>query len=247
MTPRLLFLSHAAQLNGAPISLMSIIEYIHKHTSWETRLILRKNGPLRQRFNTLLPTDCFSEYSDIHLESDHGVIPKQGHSFSQERHQRQCRHENQLLEHIKEWNPTLIYSNTAMNGDLIDWIDSPAPVIVHVRELETSLNLLGPKRVHYFKNQPNTYLAVSSSVKTYIMQRFNIPSSKIDIAPVALSTKDILGKAKEHSSTRLRKELGISPQSIIVGRCRICRSSKRCGPLRPDCQASTKALIEQQT
>lgn len=213
--PKVLYISHDATLTGAPISFIGLLGWLKQNRSWETRILLReREGPLLESFSRLGQVDFYF----------HGP-PVIGGRLAFLRHVCYCwrslmhvRHRRRVRAELTAWQPDLIYANTAMNGDVIVALGMPhVPVVVHVRELEWYLGRLDPARLQAFEQVPSLYFAVSDAVKENLIRRHGISPSKIEIAPDAIVSEDVLQRAGEVPVTRIRERLRISPEDIVVG------------------------------
>lgn len=228
--PRILFISHDAGRLGAQISLSLLLKEFSLNTSWQYRIIIRENpGPLMRVFAEFGPTDLFFRFSRgkvdsfltnkarrslnllNYIYSAYSQICKFKRSFQQKRW------EASLREDIAAWKPDLIYSNTAMNGDVIRSLAIDAPIVVHVRELDWFLSALDSKRLDAFKTNPALYFTASKAVKDNLENKYEILPSKIEVAHAAVSPEIILQKSKEISVDSLRRRLGISDEAIVIG------------------------------
>ena len=235
---RILFISHAASMGGAPISLLILMRYFKKHYDWDIRILVRYKGVLLPLFSQVAPMQCFFEYR--HYQSLFTKILNRlskiiGPDNRFYRHiqllinhcrkidkkieaRKQNHHEQKLKKDISGWAPDLIYSNTAVNGEIIRKLNLKVPVVVHVRELDVSLKILLDKpELDYFKKYPSFYFAVSNAVKIDLMEKYDVPASKLAIAPVAIEFDEIIKKSKEFSNTEIRKSLGLCSNDIIIG------------------------------
>ncbi len=199
---RVLFITHGAYFTGAPLSLLAIVRYIRQHYDWDLRILVRKPGPLMDRHEALAPTEAF-------------LLPTDGPTPPSKAEQKA--HYERLKREYAEWKPDVVYSNTAMNGDCIATLDLPAPVAVHVRELERTLKQLSGIRLEAFLTRTDRYVAVSEAVKSHLMQAYNIPESKIRLAHAAIEEDYVRACAAERSPDELRAELGLGETDYVVG------------------------------
>jgi glycosyltransferase involved in cell wall biosynthesis len=236
---RILFISHHATISGAPISLLVLTRYFKEHCDWDFRILVRKRGPLLDSFSSVAPTQCYFNYQYYDPGNRRGPLVGAVASFLDSQRSRpypthafrlgkqiikdvaakakQKHHENRIRESLAPWSPDLVYSNTAMNGDVIDYLGITAPVVVHVRELETSLGLLDPMRLHAFTCRPICYFAVSNAVRVNLTENYGIRPHRIKIVPVAVESNEIVRRAGDLSQVSIRESLGLSMETTIVG------------------------------
>jgi glycosyltransferase involved in cell wall biosynthesis len=230
---RILFISHIADITGAPISLLILLKYFKQHYNWDFRILVRKNGPLMDKYREIAPTDLFllekTRSKNIFIRIWFCIKCIVSGSFNQAlqyyhtgtdvllENRKQKEHFKILKASFHEWQPDIIYSNTAMNGDCLEVLDLDAPVIVHVRELERTLKQLKGIRLKAFYERTNLYIAVSQAVKEHLITAHNIKKSKIKIAHAAIENDIIHEKAVAISEKEIRSELETNYSTMIIG------------------------------
>jgi len=215
---RILFISHHGTLSGAPISLLSLLRYFKSSKDWDFRILMRKDGPLRSEYEALASTDVFYRHflspSDMRpSDAPYRPLPEKAWV----RRFRQWRHERQLVSALREFDPHLIYSNTSVNGDLLDRLGLNKPTLVHVRELWTTIALYNNQQLRAFKRPDYRYFAVSRFVREYLQDEFGIDQSRVDIIPGSLDPEKFDRLANERSVADIRSELNIPETAPIVG------------------------------
>lgn len=242
-TPRVLILSHAATVSGAPRSLRDLIFFFKGNTDWDMRVLIRKSGGSPDLFSELVSTQVFYRYGlpgQVDTRSSSGLqgflyelrgVLRREHSvlnaYRSLKKVRQLRKlpelrqvwEQRLCSEIQHWKPDVIYSNTAVNGDVIKRLDlTGVPVLVHVRELATAMATLSEEQLHEFRTRPQSYLAVSESVRAYLHDEQGIPTEKVHIVPVGLDCEAIRSRAEEGASDEVRKTYLSAPESgVLIG------------------------------
>ena len=199
---RVLFITHGAYFTGAPISLLAIVRYIREHYDWDLRILVRKHGPLMDRHEALAPTEVF-------------LLPGEGDQRPDKA--TQSAHYKRLKRDYAAWDPHVIYSNTAMNGDCIEVFDLPAPVAVHVRELERTLKQLKGMRLESFLRRTDIFVAVSEAVRSHLKKAYNVPDEKFRLAHAAIEEDAVRSGAAQKTDADLRAELGIAENDFVVG------------------------------
>ena len=127
--------------------------------------------------------------------------------------------ERAIREDLVGWNPDLIYSNTALNGDVIKSLGLDGiPVLVHVRELAVAMDTLSQEQMQEFRSRPSLYLAVSESVQEYLHKHHGVPMDRIEVVPVGLDCDSIRAKASETSYLEIRDSyLSNSCTDVLIG------------------------------
>ncbi len=248
---KVLFISHAATRSGAPISLQVLMRYFKEKKNWNPRILVRKkNGPI-QPFQAIAPSNFFYMFQYPNIDGVHSRsvlsmmwseflrLPKNKFGvvgafrrlldYARRKHWQRS-HVADLGREFQQWRPDLIYSNTAVNGDVIRQLGlEGVPVVVHVRELAESLGLLTPLQIEEFKRRPARYLAVSGAVREHLMSQYGVPDEKIDVAPVAVECEAMIELAKKDSIGTIRKKkLPFTNKSIIIGGVGFLNKRKGC-------------------
>ena len=123
-----------------------------------------------------------------------------------------------LSNKINRWKPNIIYSNTIMNGDVIKSLKlNSAPVIVHVRELDSYIRKLDSERLRYLITKPTMYFAVSRAVRDNLISNYGLSEKKILIVPPSIDY-DLLAKYKSiEQYFKIRKHLHLPQGAFLVG------------------------------
>jgi len=224
---RVLFISHDASLLGAPRSLDALLAEFIRNTEWECRIVIRaRPWKLSKAFSQYGETYHFYKYGTPRL----GILSAldlmnfiREIKFNSDPLStvlapiKQKLHVKTIREKLSRWEPDLIYSNTAMNGDVIRTLNLNAPVLVHVRELEWFLKTLDPKRRQALRSDPAFYFAVSEAVKRNLLEKHHLDANKIGVVHVGINPRRVMDHSREISSQNIRKQLGFEPDTIVVG------------------------------
>lgn len=190
----ILFISHDAGRTGAPIVLLNLLRWIKKHTLLNFKIVLRGGGELSGEFNELGPILTLSNFSSaLWKEKLHGFI---GNS-----------------------NLKLIYSNTAVNGDVIDTLKLivDVPVISAIHELENSIRRFAPGRLfELVKKHTDLFIAVSNAVKNNLELNHAILGTKIKLVYPFIPVSEITLNASINPS-HIHQELNTNKDMFIVG------------------------------
>jgi glycosyltransferase involved in cell wall biosynthesis len=193
---QVLFISHDAGRTGAPIVLLNLLRWIKEHTSLNFKIILRGGGDLSGEFVKLGPTLILSDF-------DFSVWKKK------------------LSDFINSSPIKLIYSNTAVNGDVIYDLKGiiDIPVISAIHELENSIQRFAPGRLfELVKKYTNLFIAVSDSVKINLELNHAISSERIRVVHSFVPVSEIPVGVPPDSSL-VRQELNIDEGMFVVGGC----------------------------
>jgi len=251
--PRVLAISHAATVSGAPRSLRDLLAFARDTAGWEIRVLVRKNGPAEDLYGQIGISDVFYRFQspekalpvrsirrellDVADGLRHGRLRAREAYRSLRQHRRARRAarrqrawEDRLCAEVAAWKPDVIYSNTAVNGDVIKRLDLPdVPVVVHVRELATAMRTLSQAQVDEFRTRPSVYLAVSESVRAYLRREHGVPDEKLHVVPVGLDIDAIRARAIAEETPAIRASLLPEPDAGVLV-CGVGFLNSRKGP-----------------
>lgn len=237
---KILFISHAATTSGAPESLRTLMRHFKAHTDWDIRAIVRKkNGPLAP-FRSIAYSQFFYLYDlpkwdkpaqptrlylltrELYhvLRRRHGVREALRELRDAARPAgRQKAWEEDLRDEVQTWRPDVIYSNTAVNGDVIRKLGlENVPVVVHVRELATAFGTMSSSQTEEFRKRPDFFFPVSHAVRAYLHSQHHIPEERMEVAPVALECENIMRLSEAESVETIRKKkLPFQDGDVLIG------------------------------
>lgn len=122
-----------------------------------------------------------------------------------------------LVDRVRQWSPSIVYSNTAVNGDLVERLKLNVPVLVHVHEMGHYLQSLDQRRRELFLSVPERYLAVSRSAKNYLVETEGIGSEKIGILHEAIDTDRIERLLESEAAESQRPRIGLPEDAFVLG------------------------------
>ena len=141
----------------------------------------------------------------------------------------QLRHDFEDLGSVSVWNSggkeflqerriSLIYSNTITNGDVLDQLDPACPVICHVHELDYWIrHRVNPDHLRQLQKRTRHYVAVSHAVKRSLVANQGIAPANIDVIHEFIPVDE--ASCDEVQAHRVRAELGLPPDALVVGGC----------------------------
>ncbi|MCE5228699.1 glycosyltransferase [bacterium] len=196
---KILFITHDVGRLGAQMSLLGLIRRLRADHGIDCRILVREpNGTLLDEFKALGETEIFWPANEPRKPGPH---------------------QEKLRDSIRAWSPDLIYSNTSVNGDVTDYLDSIAPVVVHVHELEWYLKTLDEARHQALTVRPALYIACSQAVRRNLIENHHIPTEKIEVVYESIDFDDVRGKTNLVSREQIRRTLGIPRDAIVIGNC----------------------------
>lgn len=186
---RLIFVSHDAARAGAQILLLEHMRWLSRHAAVDMRLLLLRDGPLREAFEALCP-----------------VLVCGPDKLT----------EAVVREFCGE--PDLIFGNTAVAATAYDRLAClGVPVLTHVHELEQSLQkFAGKAALAKMRRHTRAYVAASEPVRQNLITRHGVPEETVltvnaFVTPPPLP--ETLDKAME------RRALGLSGETLLVLGC----------------------------
>jgi glycosyltransferase involved in cell wall biosynthesis len=109
----------------------------------------------------------------------------------------------------------LAYLNSTASAPALELIPREVPVITHVHELSYQLNLVGVDQLRTVIARTDTYVAAARCVRDTLIDSLPIDPNDIEVCHEFI---DIPGPAPNADDlAALRRELGIAPDTLIVG------------------------------
>jgi len=199
-TPRILFVSHDATRTGAPIVLLHLMRWIQRHTSWNVELLLGNGGELSGEFAKVGNTY---------------TMPKKSVGWKTSAFRNRLAR-RQLISRLRAEEWSLVYSNTATNGEVLEMLGSRQPIISHIHELATTIRMYGEDNFNSVRRHTTRYIACAESVKTDLTSQWPIEPAAVDVVhefvqlPAEAAGADALRR-------RTRRQLGIPQDAFVVG------------------------------
>lgn len=203
---KVLFISHNAGRNGAPLMLLNLLRRLREQTDFEIEILLREPGPLQEDFAALAPTFVFRFRPGNALSAalcDH--LPGAGAFFA-------TRHRRRLVRHFHNTGIRLIYANTITNGDILEAL---APlgcaVITHVHELEGWIRQAGADNLRQVMSRTSQYIAASGACKDNLIERHGLDHARIEVVHSFIPTP-----SPAADPGKIRAALGIPPDAFVI-------------------------------
>ncbi len=190
-----LFISHDASLTGAPIILLSLLEQLKSTGDFHLRVVLRRGGPLVSRFEEIGQTLTLTGEENDDIKN--------------------------LRRFVGSCNVRLIYSNTAVCGDILQWLAYlKAPVISHIHELEVAIQrFAGNGLFEMVKAYTDHFIVVSQAVRQNLIINHRIPANDISVVYGWTNDHGLVGEELSRHRKRVRNELNIPDSAFVVGGC----------------------------
>jgi len=212
----ILFISHSADLTGAPLALYKISRELHTKYGVNSKFIIRNGGILESKFSKIgkvivllnKPTNIFTFILFFLTKTQLG---------------RKLIYKTIVRRKIKARdidNVDLVINNTSTNGELLKLLQLPEqiPVITRVAELESMINKqAGKNSIKQTIKYSNIFIAVSESVKNNLINNYNINENSIHVIPSFIYPKQITEMANSVEADSLRKKFNIDKRTLVVG------------------------------
>lgn len=174
---RVLLLIHELSPTGAPKVALSAFERFGDAV--ELRTLAYLGGPLRPRFAAFGPVQALVSYGWPGMSAPLGSLARfAGHralSLAKGR---------LWAGPLRRWQPDIIYINSVAALLAVRRLAlPPAPVLLHVHELD---HVLAPFMEHspdLLRDLPDRYIAVSHAVAEALTERFGIDPAKVTVVP----------------------------------------------------------------
>jgi len=170
----MIIIGHDASLTGAPIVLLNFVKWLVHEKNEPVFIILKKGGPLLNSYKAL---------GNLYVwETDLGEKPIFFRILNRII-DLQKRRKKRIVKNALQNKPSLILSNTVVNGDIIEMFESQnIPVINWVHELENVIQLFNKEKGSDKSLQYSDHIiAASEAVKGNLILNHNIPAENISV------------------------------------------------------------------
>jgi glycosyltransferase involved in cell wall biosynthesis len=210
MRPRILFVSHSASRNGASILLLHLLEWLRMNTDYELEVLMNGVGDLLEDFRSICKTRVRRNLTNIVEALPHP-----------------CKRFLQPLATPRyfSWRlPArydLVYINTSAAWRHVPALSKCALALLwHIHELEYALGRTADRRrMEALFRLATRVVSVSQSVSEALMNRFNVPSEKVDLVHGFIPFPAEDSVASVATRKRIRRSLGWPDDAYIVGGC----------------------------
>lgn len=203
---RVLFIGHEATYSGAPIALLHLLRWFRAHSTLESELLLLKGGPLVPAFRSLVPTTVFPREPEEALYSPARELIMR-----------------LFQEHLHRLPPDLVYLNTVVAGQTLSKLHFPSSrVVLHVHEMASVFRYSRTWDIAMMCSRVDRFIAVSHAVRRLLEGTFGIDPSAIRL--IHEGVPDAAQAVQPEAKVRARREMGISPDAVVVGMAgTVCR------------------------
>lgn len=216
-----LFVSHDASRTGAPIALLTLLKYFRKHGTPEFEVLLRQDGELVERFQTLARVTHWSGESNepsmpgaaVRGLWERAPFRRRTAPAAPDAQNSQVRLTNEFATR----QISLVYSNTITNGDVLSALKPlRAPVITHVHELEYwMLHRMPRQQLERSFANTDVFIAVCGAVADSVIAMGASADRVVIVRPCIEIDDQMLNRERR----AVRAELGVPEHAFVVGSC----------------------------
>ncbi len=191
----ILFIGCDALLAGSQVLLLTLVRWLHAHTSLRLHILLPTGGPLlahyRECANVLVWHDFVQQVPDRYARAD------------------------RLREHFGKID--LVYGNTIVAPTLYEELAFlGAPFLSHIHELDQSIRLYGdPKAIRAMQRRTTTFIGCSPPVSANLVTNYN--ASPQQVHTIHAFIPDRLPESRSRAA--LRDELGLPAKRFLIVGC----------------------------
>jgi glycosyltransferase involved in cell wall biosynthesis len=195
------------------MSLLRFLKWFKTNTDIPFQVLLQSGGELLPEFEALAPVSVLYRESFPQLMIGRNVLG----AFGVKKIANMV-YLKALKETLIRRNIGLIYSNTAANGEVLEFLSKLAcPVISHIRELEYYIRYhIGKEDFERVKKYTHRYIAISKAVKRNLIENHNIAENVIDIVYNFLSGPSYPVQHAQQVYAEIRKRLQLPEKAFIV-------------------------------
>jgi glycosyltransferase involved in cell wall biosynthesis len=200
---RILFISHDANRAGAQLILLQLMTWIkEKHPNTYFDLLLLKGGVLKPQFEAIANTFIYPSNSSNKSEIIQRYIKYKRRS---------------LYKQLKRKCYTLIYSNTVMNGFVLEELAFlKVPVITHAHEMDYWIKKAGDINSAYVRKNTTHFITASNAVSESLERHGISTTKRTEIVYAFIDVKKFENTARKKS---IKAKLNIPAESVIIGAC----------------------------
>ena len=200
-TPSILFVSHQATRTGAPLLLLHLLRWLRRHTDWHMEVLLVGGGELSGDFASLAPTSTLPPWST--QLRPRAIRERLAH--------------RRVIKRLKSRPWSLVYSNTAANGEILRVLGSRQPVISHIHELANTIRQMGADNIDNVRRYTTRYIACAEAVKRDLVEAWPIDAARVDVVHGFVDMPLVDDREAARLRRKICAELGIPQNAFVVG------------------------------
>ena len=196
LRPVAVFVTHDANIGGAPNVLASIGTWFARHTDYEVKIICMDGGPLVEQFQSIAPTFVagFTEVPESRREP--------------------LRH---AVEDFVGRSPAFIFVNSAAASGFVAINPFDAPLFAYIHELGNIIDRIGRPFDDLMRNVRHVFCD-GTAVRDLLLSRFGLESDQLTVQHSFIEAPVDLARIPATQKAALRRELNLPEhQKLIVG------------------------------
>lgn len=202
MKPRVLFISHDASRTGAPLFLLTLLKWLRDNDEVDFSVLLSRGGELERDFTELGRCYNFELPTSWLQRLGLGRISRKLHRL-------------RLLRRLRKDEYDLVYSNTATNGQILEYLSGmKCPVVTHVHELEYVIKLFGERNLQQVLKYSDSFIASTEVVKRQFAANSGVPAERIELIRCFVVHTPTMG---HRSRDLISRELQLPENAFVVG------------------------------
>jgi glycosyltransferase involved in cell wall biosynthesis len=207
----ILFLSHDSSRTGAPIFLLNLLRWLHRHGRFGFRTLTGRHGELSPEFAALGALDSFEPARTLGYKIMRRLQLQSVYDSP---------HQARLREALAGDEIALLYVNSIASAGMLDFLSFlQCPVICHVHELEGAIRTIGSEKIAQLEKHRPLYVAVSRAVKANLVQNHGIAPSRIEVIHGFIPTAGMKADNGRLPHDQLPAQLAIPSDAKVVCAC----------------------------
>jgi glycosyltransferase involved in cell wall biosynthesis len=209
--PKILFLSHSATRNGATILLLDFLRWLAASDEFQIEVLMNGRGDLVEDFKKIAAVKTWRN-PEVFARAFPAARRQQFNSWLRTQ---------SLRSSIGMSRYDLIYANTAATAHQIPFLATKTRSLLwHFHEAAFGLRLiLGADGPSPLLPMVNHIVAASESVKTSLVDEFQVPSAKVDVVHSFINVHDLSEADHLARRSKIRRQLGWPEDAFVVGAC----------------------------
>lgn len=229
MPRRILFVSHQASLTGAPLMLLNFLRWLRSNSDLDFQVLLCRTGELATEFGEVAPVVSLDRdlselstprrlirrlgWTEEHLEPAPERVSRLERVLRQPAHNAIAR--SLRREIASQGGADLVYLNSIHSAESLWLLPPSTPTVTHVHELDYQLQQPPRKWIDDMVSRSRRYVAAANIVRDTLMTKLAIDPNAIDVCHEFIPISDAL--VDTAAASRVRRELDLSPDALIVG------------------------------
>jgi glycosyltransferase involved in cell wall biosynthesis len=207
---KLLFVGHAADRSGAPISLLRIVRWLQEHTDLSFEVLLERGGALEPDFREVAPLRV-ARPALVPARSPFGKLANRWRQSAPG----EARRWAALRRELAASPPDLVFFNSLASANLLETLGSVlrCPIAGRVAELRPTWSEFGEARVRALCTRSRALVAVSRACRDDLLALEPALADRVQVVHGFAPLRDVPGE----SGRELRRCLDIPDDAVVVG------------------------------